>query len=337
MTQDKAESILSGYRVLDLTEDGCMLCGKILGDLGADVVQIEPPSGSPTRTIGPFYHDTPDLEKSLTWFFLGLNKRGITLNLETADGREIFQKLVKTADFVSPWYLIIAVISALLYRRKTGKGVYLDQAQIEAGITMLAPQVLDYAVNERIAGRLGNHNPYMCPHNAYPCQGDDQWVVIAIKTDEEWQALTEVLGKPDWSHNPKFSTFVARKENEDELDSLIGEWTINYSPEHVMDKMQAAGIPAGVMLASGEGIVNDPQTRHREAFRSLNHREIGPMLYNSPSYHLSKTPAHIWKAAPCLGEDNEYVYKEILGYSDDDIADMLVEGVITTEADVPGA
>ena len=100
MTQQKPEAILSGYRVLDLTEDGCMLCGKVLGDLGADVIKIEPPGGSPTRNIGPFYHDIPDPEKSLTWFFLGLNKRGITLNLETADGREIFKRLVQTADFV---------------------------------------------------------------------------------------------------------------------------------------------------------------------------------------------------------------------------------------------
>ncbi len=100
MTQQTTEGILSHYRVLDLAEDGCMLCGKILGDLGADVIQIEPPGGSPTRNIGPFYHDTPDPEKSLTWFSLGLNKRGITLNLKTVDGRELFKKLVKTADFV---------------------------------------------------------------------------------------------------------------------------------------------------------------------------------------------------------------------------------------------
>ena len=104
-----------------------------------------------------------------------------------------------------------------------------------------------------------------------------------------------------------------------------------------MAVMQAAGVPAGVMLTSGEGIVNDPQANHRQAFRWLNHKEIGTMLYHSPSYHLSTTPPHIWKAAPCLGEDNKYVYKEILGYSDDEIADLLIAGVITTEADVPGA
>ncbi len=240
-------------------------------------------------------------------------------------------------DFIAPWYLTIALIGALLYRRKTGKGTYLDQSQIEAGITMLTPLMLDYVVNGRIAGRIGNRDPYMCPHNAYPCQGDDRWVVIAVRNDGEWQSFCEVIGEPEWTKDLKFSTFAARKENEDELDRLIGEWTKNYSPEQVMAAMQAAWVPAGVMLTSGEGIVNDPQANHREAFRWLNHTEIGPLLHHSPSYHLSKTPPHIRKAAPCLGEDNEYVYKEILGYSDDEIADLLIEGVITTEADVPGA
>ncbi len=238
-------------------------------------------------------------------------------------------------DFVSPWYLTIAVIAALLYKRKTGKGTYLDQSQIEAGVTMLTPLMLDYSINGRIADRRGNRDPCMCPHNAYPCQGDDRWVVIAVRTDEEWQAFCRVIGEPQWSKDPKFSTLMLRKENEDELDRLIGEWTKDYSPEQVMAAMQAERVPAGVMLTSGEGIVNDPQAKHREAFRWLNHKEIGPLLHNSPSYHLSKTSAHIWKAAPCLGEDNEYVYKEILGYSDDEIAQFLVEGVITTEADLP--
>jgi len=128
MTQPKVEAMLSSHRVLDLTEDGCMLCGKLLGDFGADVIKIEPPGGSPTRNIGPFYHDTPHPEKSLTWFFLGLNKRGITLNLETADGREIFKRLVKTADFVIESF-------APGYMKSLGLG-YEELENIKSGIIM---------------------------------------------------------------------------------------------------------------------------------------------------------------------------------------------------------
>jgi len=93
-------SFLEGYRVLDLSNEKGYLCGKLLGDLGADVVKIEPPGGDPARNIGPFYKDIPHPEKSLSWWWANLNKRGITLNIETPDGREIFKKLVKTADFV---------------------------------------------------------------------------------------------------------------------------------------------------------------------------------------------------------------------------------------------
>ncbi len=98
--QGRNDSLLSPFRVLDLTDEKGFLCGKILGDLGADVIKVEPPRGDPARNIGPFYRDIPDPERSLFWFAFNNNKRGITLNLEASDGQEIFKRLVKTADFV---------------------------------------------------------------------------------------------------------------------------------------------------------------------------------------------------------------------------------------------
>ena len=98
--QKKEEHLLSPFRALDLTDEKGFLCGKILGDLGVDVIKIERPGGDPSRNIGPFYHDIPDPEKSLYWFAYNSNKRGITLDIETSDGQKIFKKLVKTADFV---------------------------------------------------------------------------------------------------------------------------------------------------------------------------------------------------------------------------------------------
>ena len=98
--EQRSESLLEGYRVLDLTDEKGHLCGKILGDLGADVIIIEPPAGSPSRKIGPFYHDIPDPEKSLFWWYNNASKRGVTLDIESPDGKEIFRKLVKGAHFV---------------------------------------------------------------------------------------------------------------------------------------------------------------------------------------------------------------------------------------------
>ena len=237
-------------------------------------------------------------------------------------------------DFISPWYLVIAVTAALQHRRKTGKGMYLDQAQIEAGINFLGPYVLDYMVNGRVANRMGNRDRFMVPHGAYPCQGVDRWVVIAVRNVKEWDTFCRVTVHSEWREDERFATILARKANEDTLDKLIGEWTASFTPDEVMTKLQNEGIPCGSLQRS-EDLFNDPQLKHREHFRTLEHKVIGQHNYNAPAYRLSKTPNRIWKAAPCLGEDNEYVYREILGFTDDEIADLLIEGVITTDADLP--
>ena len=237
-------------------------------------------------------------------------------------------------DFIAPWFLISTLIGALLYRKRTGKGLYIDMSQIEAAITFLSPSILDYTVNGRVAEREGNRSSSSAPHGAFPCLGQDRWVTVSVSTDEEWEAFCEVIGNPDWIKDRKFRTFTGRKENEDALNTLVGEWTLKHPPEEVASLMQDAGVPAGVVENCHQDLFDDPQLKHRRHFRYLEHRVIGKHAYNAPAYILSKTPNHIHKAGPTLGEDNEYVFKEILGYSDDDIADLLMEGVITTEADL---
>jgi crotonobetainyl-CoA:carnitine CoA-transferase CaiB-like acyl-CoA transferase len=174
----------------------------------------------------------------------------------------------------------------------------------------------------------------MVPHGVFPCDGDDRWIALAVRNDREWKTFCHVMGKLHWSDEPLFASFAARKQNEDELEGLIGEWTRNYTPKTLMEMMQEAGIPAGV-VATPEDLFSDPQLNHRRHFRFLDHGVMGKPAHHAPAYILSETPNHIHKAGPCLGEDNEHVYKEILGYSDEEIAEFLFEGVITTEYDDP--
>jgi benzylsuccinate CoA-transferase BbsF subunit len=235
------------------------------------------------------------------------------------------------SDFISPWYLLVAVIGALMRRSKTGEGTYIEQSQIEAGLNFMVPHLLDYTVNNRILERMGNRDREMAPHGVYPCEGADRWVAIAVADDAQWRNFCGVVGKPEWTDDPKFDTLQHRKANEDELENLISEWTKNYTPEQVMKMMQEAGVPAGV-VETGEDLLNDPQLKHRGHFPVLNHSGIGPHSYHAPAYKLSKTPCQITRPAPCIGEHNDYVYKEILGFSGDEIADMIAEGVITTES-----
>lgn len=239
------------------------------------------------------------------------------------------------SDFIAPWFLISTVIGALLRRKRTGKGLYVDMAQVEAAVTFLAPALLDYSVNGRVAERTGNRSPGAAPHGVFPCLGKDRWVAISVSTDEEWEAFCKVIGNPRWTEEGKFETLAGRKENEDELDRLVGAWTGNHPAEEVMTLLQEAGVPAGVVQNCHEDLFKDPQLQHRQHFRFLEHKVMGRHAYNAPAYILSKTPNHIYKAGPTLGEDNEHVFKNILGYSDEEIADFLVEGVITTDADLP--
>ena len=142
-----------------------------------------------------------------------------------------------------------------------------------------------------------------------------------------------MIGDPAWTKDAKFSTLLGRKRNEDELDNLVGRWTSTRIAEEVMRLLQAAGVPCGV-VQSKKDLFEDPQLKHRGHFRYLENAEIGVHAYDGPSFKLSKTPDCQF-AAPALGQHNEYVYKELLGMSDDEIADLIIEHVITTDADLP--
>ncbi len=238
------------------------------------------------------------------------------------------------SDFVAPWYSLIAIMGALMRRRKTGKGMRIEQSQLECGVSFLAPHLLNWAANGRDLERRGNRDFYMSPHGVYPCRGNDRWVAIAVQNDDQWRCFCDVIGNPEWAGSPRFATVVSRKQNEDELDKLIGEWTRAFTPEQVMTMMQESGIPAGV-VQTAEDLLNDPQMKYRQHFRVLNHPVIGNHSYHAPAYKLSETPCDIKRAGPTLGQDNQHVYKDILGMTDDDISDLIAEGVITTEYDAP--
>ena len=219
-----------------------------------------------------------------------------------------------------------AIAAALDYHRRTGRGVHIDLSQYETGINFIAPVILDYTVNKRVWEREGNRCPYAAPHGIFPCKGDDRWCAIAVFTDDEWRALCKVMRNPCWTKEPRFSTFLSRKKNEDELEHLLAQWTINYDAEELMYKLQKAGVPAG-MLENGEDIHNDPQLIHRHYLWELNHPEIGKHSYETSPFRMSKTPAELYKAGPCLGEDTEYVCTKILGIPDELFIELLGQGV----------
>lgn len=230
-------------------------------------------------------------------------------------------------DFIVPWLSIAAIIAALEYRDRTGRGQHTDISQLESGSLFLSPAVMDYLSNGRVESANGNRSTYAVPHGAYRCKGDDRWCAIGVFSDAEWRAFCAAIGNPAWASEEKFATFARRKENEDELDKLVEEWTCQYSDEEVMHRMQAAGIAAGLVADATDRSL-DPQLRYRSHFVTLDHPEIGLHDYEAPSWRLSATPGELRMPSPCLGEHNEYVCKEILGMPDDEFVQLLNDGVL---------
>ncbi len=230
-------------------------------------------------------------------------------------------------DFICPPFALAALVAALDYRRRTGRGQYLDLSQLECGLQFLGPALLDYAVNGRIATRAGNRDPYACPHGAFPCAGEDRWVAVAVTSDREWRALCQVLGRPEWAEDPRFATFLGRRRHEDLLEGLIGEATRSWDPFDLMAALQAAGVPAGVVQRCSD-LHRDPQLKHRGHWVTLDHCEMGPTVYDGIPFRLSETPGQLERAAPCLGEHTEFVLRELLGYTDEEVAELAAAGAL---------
>lgn len=236
-------------------------------------------------------------------------------------------------DYITARFMPSLILAAIDYRRRTGKGQFIDNSILENTAYFFALPVMDYVINGRVWNRMGNRHPYACPHGAFRCQGDDRWVAIAVFTEEEWQAFCGVLGRPKWTKASRFSTFWERKRNEDELEKLIEAWTVNHTAEQVETLMQAAGVPAGV-VESTKDLFSDPQLQFRGTFRELNHTTMGLILRVGPASRFSRT-TDVQFAPPILGEHNSFVLGEILHLSEDEISDLYAEGAITTEADFP--
>ena len=229
-------------------------------------------------------------------------------------------------DCISPRFATAALIAALDYRKKTGKGQLLDLSQFETAIYFLAPAVLDYVANGREPERIGNSSPYAAPHGVYPCEGDDRWCTIAVCSEEEWAILCREIGRPEYAEDPRFDSLANRKNNEDELNKLIGEWTAGLTAEAVMEQLQAAGVPAGVVKNTAD-VYNDPQLRKRNIYWPMEHSEMGVFTHQGQSFQLSKTPSKAYSPSPLLGEHTEYVCTKLLGMSDEEFIDLMQKGV----------
>ncbi len=391
------EGILRGLRVLDLTR---VVAGpfatRTLADFGAEVIKIQTEktaTGAEANATGYFH----------AW---NRNKKGITLNLNHREARELFCRLVAISDIVvenftprvmANWgltydklrefkpdlimlsmsglgqtgpdkdfvaygptlqslggityltsfspdeplglgysyadpifglYGVISILGALEYRDKTGEGGHIDLSGLEAACTLIGTELLDAATNKREVLPAGNHSGgEVSLSGCYPCKGRDRWCIIALSQEEHWQALCRIAGDFDLSKDERFSTPAQRAKNRQELDSLLAAWTRNIAAEDVVSLLQEAGVPAGVVQDAAD-LASDPQLQARDFFTTLKHPLMGNTTSDTYPFKLPDCNPNNWKAAPLFGEDNNYVFNELLGLGMEEISRLKEKGII---------
>ena len=233
------------------------------------------------------------------------------------------------ADIVAGLYAAFAVLAALEYRDRTGQGQYIDLSEYEAICTLMGPSLLDTLLNDKEILPEGNCPNYIeaAPYGCYKCSGEDRWCVIAVSNEEEWQSLCRVLGHPEWMKEGRFTTSAKRTGNRKELDELLTKWTIQHTAEEVVSLLQEAGLSSGV-VQNAEDLSKDPQLMARKFFVQLEHPSLGKTVSDSSPVRFEEDFTVGWKAAPQLGEDNQYIFLELLGLTESELLSYTEKGVI---------
>jgi benzylsuccinate CoA-transferase BbsF subunit len=223
-----------------------------------------------------------------------------------------------------------AFCAALLYRRRTGRGRWVEVAQRESITSLIGEFFVRFSMNGRQPPLLGNRHHSMAPHGCYPCAGEDRWLAIAVASDVEFAALCRVMGRPELAADPRFADVVSRYRHQDELDEAISAWTREKAPQEVTLALQEARVAASP-VASVADLMDDSHLRERGFFEKTAHPEAGVWEMEGVPWRLSLTPAHVRLNAPCFGQHNEYVFRHLLGLSAEELASLERQGVAGRE------
>ncbi|MCH8995182.1 MAG: CoA transferase [Chloroflexi bacterium] len=228
-----------------------------------------------------------------------------------------------------------AVLAALHYRRRTGKGQYIDLSEQEAAIPLAGAALMDFAMNGRLPERIGNRSPWAAPQGCYRSRGDDDWLVISIESDDEWTAFCQATGHLDWAEDERFDDVLSRHEHHDELDQLIEGWTSERDHYEAFHLLQEAGVKAAPVL-NGKEILFDPQFKERNHFDLIDQPHIGKRpVQRHLAAKFDEFEASAPGPAPTLGEHNKEVLGGLLGLSDAELTELEEQKVIATRPDIP--
>ncbi len=227
---------------------------------------------------------------------------------------------------VNPGHALVAVMGALIYRRRTGKGQYIEVAQLESTMNLVGPNVVGYSLTGKNPKPLGNESEEFFPYGLFSCAGDE-WLAISVRRDDQWQALCRVAQSEPFCGDAAFATNAGRMAGKAQLKPMMLAWTKRHDAFELMKQLQESDVPAGVVQNARDLVERDEQIAARENFVTVDHPVMGPVVYNGSPSKLSKTPGRI-ACAPLLGEHTDYILKDMLGMADDEIAKLRDVGAL---------
>lgn len=221
-----------------------------------------------------------------------------------------------------------AVLTALHHRDASGRGQHIDFSQQEAIMHMVGPAHIDYTFNGRVAGPKGNEHPLglAAPHGVFPCAGDDRWISIAVPSEAEWQALCAAMGNPEWAGEARFASLAERLQHIDALHEALAGWTARHDDRELAAMLQSHGVAAAPVLNVGD-LLHDPHYRARKTFIEVVHPLGFPETIYGAYVKTNRGEAHV-QPGPIIGRDNDRVFLEILGLSEQRYRELQQEKVI---------
>lgn len=269
-----------------------------------------------------------------TWTALGPTMEqvaGMCAMIGYGDGRPVSTGPAYL-DPIGAFHGSAAMLTALLHRQRTGEGQHVEMPQVEAAMQLIGEHLVHAAESGKNPRVDGNRLTDAAPHDVFPAVGQDEWVAIDVATDAEWTALCRVIGDPALASDPRFATSAERARHQDELAIPITRWTNTLSKHEAARRLQEAGVPAAAVYKANDTL-DCAYLRHREFSLPLDHPEAGRHPHQSLPYRFEKTPVKHRHAAPCLGEHNHYILREVLGRTDAQIEELERSGAIRAVPD----
>ena len=231
------------------------------------------------------------------------------------------------ADIAGALHSVFAIVSALHQKERTGQGQYIDVSMLRATVATMGAGLMEYEMTGRVMGTKGNFDPVMAPYGNYACQGDDAWVSIAVRTEEEWQGLKLAIGNPSWCEEERFASRYSRLQNRQDLDSNLATWTRERAAGEITELLQANGVAAIPVMGAEDRLFN-PHFQERGLYSDIEHPSLGAEPIYNIMWNLNKTPPSILRHAPLLGEHNQQIFGGLLGMEKEEIARLEEDQVL---------